>query len=86
MAVIRKHLREWSLYYKEPWIPPHASPDAQYRASKLKAYLYTRVLDRLCAEMKDYAPASLRPSPSLLRSDSFPDQHAVANCQPAIRS
>lgn len=47
--------REWQLYYKEPWIPPHASPDAQYRASKLKAYLYTRVLDRLCAEMKDYA-------------------------------
>ena len=47
--------REWQLYYKEPWIPPHATPDAQYRASKLKAYLYTRVLDRLCAEMKDYA-------------------------------
>ena len=47
--------REWQLHYKEPWIPPHASPDAQYRASKLKAYLYTRVLDRLCAEMKDYA-------------------------------
>ncbi|WJH29556.1 hypothetical protein N6H13_01835 [Paenibacillus sp. CC-CFT742] len=47
--------REWQLYYKESWIPPHASPDAQYRASKLKAYLYTRALDRLCAEMKDYA-------------------------------
>ncbi|RAW12846.1 hypothetical protein DC345_21405 [Paenibacillus taichungensis] len=47
--------REWQLYYKESWIPPHASPDAQFRASKLKAYLYTRVLDRLCAEMKDYA-------------------------------
>ncbi|MDO3412429.1 hypothetical protein QWJ34_21875 [Saccharibacillus sp. CPCC 101409] len=47
--------REWQLYYKEPWIPPHASADGQYRASKLKAYLYTRALDRLCAEMKDYA-------------------------------
>lgn len=47
--------REWQLYYKEPWCPPHASPDAQYRASKLKAFLYTRVLDRLCTEMKDYA-------------------------------
>ncbi|WP_127535809.1 hypothetical protein [Paenibacillus illinoisensis] len=47
--------REWQLYYKESWIPPHASPDAQYRASKLKAYLYTRALDRLCAEVKDYA-------------------------------
>ncbi|PRA07781.1 MULTISPECIES: hypothetical protein [unclassified Paenibacillus] len=47
--------REWQLYYKEPWSPPHSSPDAQFRASKLKAYLYTRVLDRLCTEMKDYA-------------------------------
>ncbi|MFC4600963.1 hypothetical protein [Cohnella hongkongensis] len=47
--------REWLLYYGEPWSPPHASPDAQYRASKLKAFLYTRALDRLCAEMKDYA-------------------------------
>lgn len=47
--------REWQLYYKEPWTAPHTSPEAQYRASKLKAYLYTRVLDRLCAEMKDYA-------------------------------
>ncbi|UVI27584.1 hypothetical protein [Paenibacillus spongiae] len=47
--------REWRLYYGEPWIPPHSTPDAQYRASKLKAYLYTRSLDRLCSEMKDYA-------------------------------
>jgi hypothetical protein len=47
--------REWRLYYQEPWSPPHASPDAQYRASKLKAYLYARSLDRLCSEMKDYA-------------------------------
>ncbi|WP_068619820.1 hypothetical protein [Paenibacillus tuaregi] len=47
--------REWQLYYKEPWNPPHASPDAQFRSAKLKAFLYTRVLDRLCTEMKDYA-------------------------------
>lgn len=47
--------REWQLYYGESWSPPHASADAQYRASKLKAFLYTRALDRLCAEMKDYA-------------------------------
>lgn len=47
--------REWRLYYREPWSAPHSSPDAQFRASKLKAYLYTRSLDRLCAEMKDYA-------------------------------
>jgi hypothetical protein len=50
--------REWRLYYREAWSPPHSSPDAQYRASKLKAHLYTRSLDRLCAEMKDYALAT----------------------------
>lgn len=47
--------REWEIYYREPWIPPHESVDAQYRASKLKSYLYTRCLDRLCSSLKEYA-------------------------------
>lgn len=47
--------REWELYYKEPWIAPNSSPDAQFRASKLKAYLYTRMLDRVCSGLKAYA-------------------------------
>ncbi|MBB3153068.1 hypothetical protein FHS16_003127 [Paenibacillus endophyticus] len=47
--------REWRLYYREPWSPPHSSADAQFRASKLKAHLYTRSLDRLCTELKEYA-------------------------------
>lgn len=47
--------REWELYYKEPWIAPNSSPDAQFRASKLKAYLYTRMLDRVCSSLKAYA-------------------------------
>ncbi|HHY81155.1 MAG TPA: hypothetical protein GX505_00530 [Clostridiales bacterium] len=47
--------REWEIYYGEPWIAPHESADAQYRASKLKAYLYTRCLDRLCSSLKEYA-------------------------------
>ena len=47
--------REWRNYYGEPWVPPHQSEDAQYRASKLKAYLYTRCLDRLCSALKAYA-------------------------------
>ncbi|OAS82683.1 hypothetical protein [Metabacillus litoralis] len=47
--------REWQIYYKEPWNPPHESVDAQYRASHLKAYLYKRSLDRLCSELKEYA-------------------------------
>ncbi|QGH32681.1 hypothetical protein GI584_00740 [Gracilibacillus salitolerans] len=47
--------REWKIFYKEPWMPPHESVDAQYRASKLKAFLYKRCLDRLCTELKEYA-------------------------------
>ena len=47
--------REWKIYYKEDWIDPQSSCDAQYRASKLKQYLYTRTLDRLCSELKEYA-------------------------------
>ncbi|WP_438432095.1 hypothetical protein [Gorillibacterium sp. sgz500922] len=47
--------REWLNYYSEPWQDPDSSEDAQYRASKLKAYLYTRCLDRLCSALKEYS-------------------------------
>jgi hypothetical protein len=47
--------REWEIYYHEPWQAPHESEDAQYRASRLKAYLYTRCLERVCGNMKEYA-------------------------------
>ncbi len=39
--------REWKAYYGEDWIPPHTSPDAQYRASLLKYYLYRRALKQV---------------------------------------
>lgn len=47
--------REWRLYYKEPWVRPDSSCDAQYRTSKLKYYLYRRMLDRLCSSLKEYS-------------------------------
>lgn len=47
--------REWRIYYKEEWQDPSSSCEAQYRASKLKQYLYTRMLDRLCSALKEYA-------------------------------
>jgi hypothetical protein len=50
--------REWINYYGEEWIPPHSSPDAQYRASKLKAMMYYRALDRICSQMKEYSLAT----------------------------
>jgi len=47
--------REWRIYYGEDWQAPHGSEDAQYRASKLKAYLYARCLDRVCSALKEYS-------------------------------
>ncbi len=47
--------REWQIYYNQPWQRPDSSCDAQYRASKLKYYLYRRAPDRLCSAMKEYA-------------------------------
>jgi hypothetical protein len=39
--------REWQQFYREPWQPPHSSVDAQWRASKLKYYLYRRTLQQV---------------------------------------
>ncbi|MCE5313522.1 MAG: hypothetical protein ABFD49_01960 [Armatimonadota bacterium] len=46
--------REWQAYYNEPWIAPHTSPDAQYRASKLKYYLYRRALEDVFTFVREY--------------------------------
>jgi hypothetical protein len=46
--------REWQAYYHEPWRPPHSSPDAQYRASKLKYFLYRRALQQVFDFVLDY--------------------------------
>jgi len=45
--------REWKAYYHEDWQPPDSSPDAQYRTSKLKYFLYRRAL----AQVFDFAKA-----------------------------
>ncbi len=39
--------REWKEYYGEPWQAPDSSPDAQWRASKLKYFLYRRALQQV---------------------------------------
>jgi hypothetical protein len=46
--------REWPAYYKEPWIAPDSSADAQYRASKLKYYLYKRALSQVFEFVRKY--------------------------------
>ncbi|MDR3110949.1 MAG: hypothetical protein LBU65_14870 [Planctomycetaceae bacterium] len=47
--------RAWVNYYNEPWIRPDSSCDAQYRASKLKHYLYGRTLSQLSDALKEYS-------------------------------
>jgi hypothetical protein len=46
--------REWQALYHEAWIPPHTSPDAQYRASLLKYFLYRRALKQVFDFVKEY--------------------------------
>ncbi len=46
--------REWQAYYSEPWIEPDSSPDAQYRTSKLKYYLYKRALAQVFDFVRAY--------------------------------
>jgi hypothetical protein len=52
--------REWRAYYAEDWQAPNSSPDAQYRASKLKYFLYRRALSQVFDFVKDYSKASGR--------------------------
>lgn len=52
--------REWQAYYHEAWRPPDSSPDAQYRASKLKYYLYRRALSQAFDFVHHYAKAKGR--------------------------
>ena len=46
--------REWRKFYGEDWQPPHASVDAQWRASKLKYFLYRRALQQVFDYVQDY--------------------------------
>jgi hypothetical protein len=47
--------REWKKYYGEDWVAPNSSADAQYRASKLKYFLYRRTLADVFAFVKSYS-------------------------------
>ena len=47
--------REYKLFYKEDWVPPHESPDAHYRTARLKAWLYRRAIERVSQSLREYA-------------------------------
>lgn len=46
--------REWQAFYGEPWQPPHESVDGQWRASKLKYFLYRRALQQVFRHVQDH--------------------------------
>ncbi|MGO8680401.1 MAG: hypothetical protein ACLQU6_05740 [Limisphaerales bacterium] len=46
--------REWRNSYGQEWQPPHSSVDAQWRASKLKYFLYRRALQQVFDYVQDY--------------------------------
>jgi hypothetical protein len=46
--------REWQSFYHEPWQPPQASVDGQWRASKLKYFLYRRALQQVFSHVQAY--------------------------------
>lgn len=53
--------KEWQRFYGEPWQPPDSSPDAQYRASKLKYELYFNALREVFAHVDARAAALGKP-------------------------
>lgn len=47
--------REYQAFYGEAWTPPHLSPESRHRASRLKVYLYGRLVAFVSAQLKKYA-------------------------------
>ena len=63
--------REWSDYYHEPWMAPDSSPDAQYRASKFKYFLYRRALAEVFDFVHEYSKLHNRPIPCYVATHSL---------------
>jgi hypothetical protein len=63
--------REWKAYYNEEWQVPDSSPDAQYRASKLKYYLYWRTLSQVFDFVKQYGKEHNRTIPCYVPTHSL---------------
>jgi hypothetical protein len=62
---------EWQEYYHEPWQSPDSSPDAQYRASKLKYMLYRRALAQVFDAVKAYGVSHHRSIPCYVATHSL---------------
>ena len=70
--------------YDEPWIAPDSSPDAQYRASKLKYYLYETDAGG-GVRLREGVRQGAQPGHQVLCPDAFDDQlRELGNRQPGI--
>ena len=63
--------KEWQSYYNEPWRAPDSSPDAQYRASKLKYYLYQRALSQVFTAVREWGKQHGRQIPCYVATHSL---------------
>ncbi len=63
--------REWQDYYHEAWQAPDSSPDAQYRASRLKYFLYRRALSQVFEFVKTYLGSTTAMFPA-----TYPPTHS----------
>src|SRR6202167_5601449 len=63
--------REWKAYYHEDWQAPNSSPDAQYRASKLKYFLYRRALGQVFDFVSAYGKEHGRTIPCYVATHSL---------------
>ncbi len=63
--------REWQLFYHQPWQAPDSSPDAQYRASKLKYFLYRHALAQVFDDVKAYGAQHGRVIPCYVATHSL---------------
>ena len=46
--------QEYRLFYGEEWVAPHTSLEARYRSSRLKVWLYRRLISRVSESVKEY--------------------------------
>jgi hypothetical protein len=63
--------KEWQAFFNEPWIDPTSSPDAQYKASKLKSFLYRRALAQVFDFVKQYGKEHGRTIPCYVATHSL---------------
>ena len=63
--------QEWQSFYHEPWRAPDSSPDAQYRASKLKYFLYQRALSQVFAAVRNWGTQHHRHIPCYVATHSL---------------